>query len=541
MTELLKELQDYLKENYIKFESGVDGEVQFVEIEGKKYELNEPNEEGRLFDEDFKWDCYYTDLDGYIFKFGGVWYTMNKGEENSPKFKRVKYLGEINIDDYDEYLPGCFLGIHGPFELLNGSGSYKDWAKKARFLKLKKLGLCEKGTLAGIFKFQSACLGEGIDPVFGMEIPIKNESKDLIYTIKMYAKDEIGWQSLLKINKILQVDGNGYCTEEDIVNNRKQTFIILDPKTLAFENIPSLWKMFSQQFYYQFDTVVYEKEDRDKWYLENLKKYAHSKIAPIAITDAYYLDKEYSFIRTLLNKVAGKVNYESNNQYFKNQKEYFEEFEVLFKDDDKMFDLYELAVSNLHYVAEHCHYLIPTDKRHLPKYEMTREERKRYSSNEELFEDLVYEGLERHIELLNEHGDDVVAKRIQEEIDTVHKGGLEDYFLILHSIMKYASENNMVRGVGRGSGAGALINYLLDLTHIDPIKYNLLFSRFLNEGRLFRDEEKEFLLCDSESDKDFIIDPLKTYTVLRKGKKIQILGSELKDGDEIEENQLEEL
>lgn len=541
MTELLKELQDYLKENYIKFESGVDGEVQFVEIEGKKYELNEPNEEGRLFDEDFKWDCYYTDLDGYIFKFGGVWYTMNKGEENSPKFKRVKYLGEVNIDDYDEYLPGCFLGIHGPFELLNGSGSYKDWAKKARFLKLKKLGICEKGTLAGIFKFQSACLGEGIDPVFGMEIPIKNESKDLIYTIKMYAKDEIGWQSLLKINKILQVDGNGYCTEEDIVNNRKQTFIILDPKTLAFENIPSLWKMFSQQFYYQFDTVVYEKEDRDKWYLENLKKYAHSKIAPIAITDAYYLDKEYSFIRTLLNKVAGKVNYESNNQYFKNQKEYFEEFEVLFKDDDKMFDLYELAVSNLHYVAEHCHYLIPTDKRHLPKYEMTREEEEKYSSNEELFEDSVYEGLEEHIDLLNKYGDDLIAKRIQEEIDVIHKGGLEDYFLILKDIMKYANANNMQLGAARGSGAGSLVNYLLDITRVDPIEFQLLFSRFLNEGRLFRDEEKEMLICEDKKGKEYSIDPLKTYTVLRKGKKIQILGSELKDGDEIEENQLEEL
>lgn len=329
MKELYEELKAYLLENFIQFSSRKTEQDRYLfSIDGKSYELFEPlqwndDENPVFFDEAFTWVNDKTECDRYIFKFGGCWYWFNRGEEKNIKLNRVKYLGKVNLQEEDLLLP-CFLGVHGPFEMLNSCGSYKDWVDKAKFLGIQKLGICEKGNLAGVFKFQSACKKEGIDPIFGMEIPIKDEKKDLLFSVKVFVKNEEGWLNLLKISKLLNVDGNGFTSIESFIENRNGLFCILDPKTIRFEDIPVGWRtMFAHQFYYQLDTVVYEKEDRDRWYLENLKKFFDSKIKPVAMCDAYYVEKEGYIVRNRLNKIAGVMNYESKNQYFKNGEEYF--------------------------------------------------------------------------------------------------------------------------------------------------------------------------------------------------------------------------
>ena len=540
--DLYNELCYYLQENLIKFSETEKGRL--VTIDGLTYELFEPfqYEEGEppiFFDDYFAWANKKTEYDRYIFRFGGCWYWFVKGEERSPSLNRVKYLGEADFAEEDLRIP-YFLGVHGPFEMMNTCGLYSMWAKKAKFLGIKKLGICERGHLAGTFKFQAACKKEGIDPIFGMEVPLKDESNDTKSSLKLFAEDEGGWHSLLMLNKSINIDNGGFTDYDTIVGNNEGLICILDPKSMKFEDIPiGCRKLFEGRLYYELDTVVYEKESRDKEYLENLKKYFQSSIPPIAMYDAYYVDKEYRVVREKLNRLANIVNYESKNQYFKSNQEYFLELQTLFNENDfdRFLDVFIEAESNLADVCEKCCFTIETAVRHLPRYIMTEEEKKLYPDTKTMFEELIFEGVEKHPELIERYGEDIVGDRIDKEIETIEGGDLVDYFLVLRDIINWAETNNILLGAGRGSGAGSLVNYLLGLTKVDPLRFHLLFERFLNEGRLFRQEKNEVIVCQGDNDQEYILDPKKTYKVSRRGIDMSITGDLLQVGDVIDESE----
>lgn len=478
MDRLLNELEEYLSSNTIQY--SLDKENYTVSFEGKSYEVFEPNEDGYFFSEDFRWDCERTEEDGYIFRLGGVWYTLDKGKENEPKLNRVKWRGQSEMAG----LSTNFLGVHGSFELLNGTGLYPDWAKKAKFLGIERLGIVEKATLAGALKFQNACKAEGIIPVFGLEVPVKDEKKDITYTYKIYAKNEKGWQHLLALNKVLNCDDSGkFVSPKDMSEHVSDVYIVFDPKTIQFEDIPILLRS-KPNVFWQVDTVEYTKNDRDTFYLMNFEKFYKSKMKPVAIFDAYYIEPEYAILREVVNKIDGKVNYKSGNQYFKDEATYMEELLSLFGDSEKGEEFYMIARSNADMIAESCNFEIPTDSRHLPRYEMTKEEKKKYASNEDMFDSLIYEGLENKPELLEDYSEDVLVERIERESDVIKYGQVVDYFLILRDIVNWCKKNNILLGAGRGSSAGCLISYLFGIVNVNPLHFGLLFERFLNKGRV---------------------------------------------------------
>lgn len=478
MDRLLNELEEYLSSNTIQY--SLDKENYTVSFEGKSYEVFEPNEDGYFFSEDFRWDCERTEEDGYIFRLGGVWYTLDKGKENEPKLNRVKWRGQSEMAG----LSTNFLGVHGSFELLNGTGLYPDWVKKAKFLGIERLGIVEKATLAGALKFQNACKAEGIIPVFGLEVPVKDEKKDITYTYKIYAKNEKGWQHLLALNKVLNCGDNGkFVSPKDMSEHVLDVYIVFDPKTIQFEDVPILLRS-KPNVFWQVDTVEYTKNDRDTSYLMNFEKFYKSKMKPAAIFDAYYIEPEYAILREVVNKIDGKVNYKSGNQYFKDEATYMEELLSLFGDIEKGEEFYMIARSNADMIAESCNFEIPTDSRHLPRYEMTKEEKKKYASNEDMFDSLIYEGLENKPELLEDYSEDVLVERIERESDVIKYGQVVDYFLILRDIVNWCKKNNILLGGGRGSSSGSLISYLFGLVNTNPLHFGLIFERFLNKGRV---------------------------------------------------------
>lgn len=478
MDRLLNELEEYLSSNIIQY--SLDKENYTVFFEGKSYEVFEPNEDGYFFSEDFRWDCERTEEDGYIFRLGGVWYTLDKGKENEPKLNRVKWRGQSEMAG----LSTNFLGVHGSFELLNGTGLYPDWVKKAKFLGIERLGIVEKATLAGALKFQNACKAEGIVPVFGLEVPVKDEKKDIVYTYKVYAKNEKGWQHLLALNKVLNCGDSGkFASPKDMSEHVSDVYIVFDPKTIQFEDVPILLKS-KPNVFWQADTVEYTKNDRDTSYLMNFESFYKSKMKPVAICDAYYIEPEYAILREVVNKIDGKVNYKSGNQYFKDEATYMEELLSLFGDSEKGEEFYMIARSNADMIAESCNFEIPTDTRHLPRYEMTKEEKKKYTSNEDMFDSLIYEGLENKPELLEDYSEDVLVERIERESDVIKYGQVVDYFLILRDIVNWCKKNNILLGGGRGSSSGSLISYLFGLVNTNPLHFGLIFERFLNKGRV---------------------------------------------------------
>lgn len=478
METLFNELEEYLSSNTIQYTS--DRENYTVSFDGKTYELFPPNDDGYFFDEDFRWDNEATEYDGYVFCFGGVWYTIEKGQERDPKLNRVKWRGQSEVAG----LSSNFLGVHGSFELLNGTSLYSDWIKKAKFLGIERLGIVEKGTLAGALKFQNACKSVGIIPVFGLEVPVKDEKKDISFTYKIYAQNEKGWQHLLAINKIINCDSSGkFITPKDISEHTEDVFIVFDPKTIDYTDVPILLRN-KHNVFWQADTVEYAKFNRDTEYLTNFEAFYKSKMKPVALCDAFYIEPEYYILRETVNKIGKKVNHKSYNQYFKDEVTYMEELLSLFGDQSIGEAFYLKARENMDMIAESCNFEIPTDSRHLPRYEMTKEEKEKYESNEDMFDSLIYEGLENKPELLEDYSEDVLVERIERESDTIKFGDVVDYFLILRDIVNWCKGNDILLGGGRGSSAGCLISYLFGIVNTNALKFNLLFERFLNKGRV---------------------------------------------------------
>jgi DNA polymerase-3 subunit alpha len=476
----MSELEQYLKDQIISYKK--DGEV-FL-IDGKKYQEVFPTEEGIFFDTNFHFvftEDVPEDLDFYIYKFGGVYYYTTVGQEKDPKIKKLKYVGKAK----QSLKTTSFLGVRGGFELLNGSRLYKDWCEKAKFLGVKNLGICEKNTLAGALKFQLECEKNEINPIIGATYTIFNKKRDLRYDVKCYVENEKGWHNLLDLNKYVNIDNLSFIEEETFYNHIDGLVIVLDPKSLNFEDIP-VYGAFDlgahSNVYFQLDTVEYEMNERDKEYLLNLKKYVNSDIPPVSITDAFYLDKEDSYIKNILNSISNVRENKSHNQYFKNKDDYFFELDGLFNPENERFEtIFNEAVNNEKEIVSRCKFKVDTKQRHLPKYTMSEEEKEKYEDNLDMFWGLIEEGLQR----INPKTDlNKYIERIDKEVDVIQKGNVVDYFLITYDIIRYCRENEILTGVARGSAGGSLVSFCLGIIHIDPLEFDLLFERFLNEGRV---------------------------------------------------------
>jgi DNA polymerase III subunit alpha len=468
----MEKLLDYLEKERISYEIECEGAVV---IGGQTFELIYPKD-GLLFDDEFHLICDETFCDNYVFNFGGKYYWTPKGSEKSPRLNRLKYLGKAKVD----YPTISFLGIHGGFELLNGSRTYSDWVKKAKFLGVKNLGICEKNTLAGVLKFQLECVKAGIKPIVGETVSVCVEKEDRFYDIKCFVKDEEGWLNLLSINKHINVDNVKFIRESDLFKYSKGLFFVIDPKSLDFDKAFP-FDLSEEDFYYQLDTVEFENEERDEWYLKNLKKFYYSAFKPVSIVDAYYLDKEDYFIKKKLNLIRKENDPFTVNQYFKDKGDYFQELDLLSDpDSDELFIVFEEAVKNENKIAHFCNFNIDTKQRHLPRYEMNEEESSLYKDNDELLKALFLSGLKRKV---SEKDYQRGLDRLNKEFEVIKIGDVVDYFLILHDIVRWSRSQKILSGIGRGSGGGSLIAYCLDLIHVNPLEFDLLFERFLTVER----------------------------------------------------------
>ncbi len=474
---MIEDLVQYLEENKIVFIKHSDN---VVEINKETYELVYPDEEDKIFDKNFELICETTNEYNYVFEFGGKWYYTPSGTEDNVQLNELKYLGHTEMKG----IP--FLGIHGKYEILNGSRNYDDWCKKAKFKNIDTLGICEKNTLAGVFQFQKACLKHEIKPILGASYTIYREKEDYRYVIKCYVKNETGWLSLLRLNKLANVDNHKFIPEIDFLKHKEGLFIIIDPKSLDFD------KMFPLDLqmipvYFQLDSVEYTDNTYDTWYLNNVQKFLDfarkkTNMSPIFIQDAYYLDQEDSYIKLTLNKISGVTSeHDSNNQYMKSFDEAINEFLLVTDSKDDFKKVLSTSITNLNNLVDKCNFQIAVGNKYLPRYRLSEEEQEKFKDNEELFWHLIKDGLKRKAprDQLKLYVD-----RVKHEYKTIKKGDVIDYFLILWDIVSWCRSQDILIGVGRGSAAGSLVAYLLDLVEINPIKFNLLFERFLNDGRV---------------------------------------------------------
>lgn len=426
------------------------------------------------------------DIAFFAFPFGTRWYYSDT--EEITELKELRYLGK-EMDAFADPVP--FLGVHGGYDLGNGSRSYEDWCKKALFCQSTILGIAEDNTLAGVLVFQNACQKAGVQSVIGETITVEDADLDR-YTVKLYVKNEVGWKNLLMINAQINVFNNKFIPERTLFEYADGLSCVLSSEM----NLTKKYKLYESYFehlYFQFDVSKWDSDERDKKILLNIQSYLKSfypRLKPALVNDAYYLEPADAKIRRDLNAI-GKVPFknQSRDQHFKTPNEILAQIASLFAtDDDSFIAVCELAMQSSREIADTDNFHIETGKLYLPEYEMTQEQAAEYKDPIDLFWGLIEKGLEARVmsKELTEEKKDEYFERVQKETDVILGAKLHHYFLIIWDILNWCKEQGFLTGYGRGSAAGSLVAYTLGIVQTDPLEYDLLFERFLNEGRLYK-------------------------------------------------------
>lgn len=546
MTEALRRWAD---DNYLAIEEKRDDELNIIAIEGVgDFLYLHPDDKGKIIDQRFsfavtgaEFDALYDGVVKYIlFEFGGKFYYSNIKKDHlrldksvvfRPEFRDFKYLGTATAE---ELVPFVHLGVHSEYEFLNGSSNCEEWAAKAKFNGMKALGICDRNTLAGTLAFQTACLNNGLKPIIGETVTVAcnyDQAADVqeTFALKLYVTSPEGWRNLLLVNKAINVDYQGFIPSEELYKLGRGLICVIPPDSeLNYfksdaERCKALLEAYHTAFdqvYYQIDTVEFESEALFRAHLEAIDTYicrcrkmkAYRQTLPIVINDSYYLDREEAPLKALLNKVAGVVNAESSTQYFKNSKEtilaYEEWMDVAAPLYEKIIDGMALTAT----LADTIEFKIPTGIRHLPKYKFVK------TTVEGAFFEKLEQGVQER--LVGKVDDlDKYMNELEKECAIIVPNGLCDYFMILWDIMNWCREQGIMTGSGRGSVCGSLIAYCLYITDVDPLKYDLMFERFLNATRVSGERAKS---SDSlpDVDADFPVafrDTVKAYMSKRYG------------------------
>lgn len=554
------ELLEWLDANKIQYEI-LDDEVVNVEGLGEMY-YEDTNLISSIFRTDLQNNVKFNATENIetlhdekifyiVFKFGDNWYYYDTRKEF--KFNILKYIGTRKKCEHDQ--PFVNLGVHTPYELLNGSFSIGDWVKKAKYLGQKAIGICDYNTMAGALVLQKECLSAGISPVFGYSLTF-TDGVDKVGA-KIYCQTQNGLQNLLRIQKAINVDSTDKIIDlVELLNRGEGNIIVFDKySSVWLHGIGDKINKFLDSFddcYYQLDLSEFKAERIDirvlestKYYFDNL--YDNGTVPPVLISDCYYLDKDDAKNKIILNKIAeGAAHEQSDDQYFKDLDEHWATFEPLFDKDEweDIEDIFNYACENTVVIADGAKALFETDRNFMPQYDMTDKEKERWGDRHSMFLGLLKEGFDK---LVPEEKKEVYKKRLEHEIYVLEATNNVDYMLVQYDTVNWARENGILVGCGRGSAGGCLVLYLLGITLIDPIKYDLIFERFLLPERAGLYPSDVTVVGDSIESKDYVevelnngqtykIDRDAQLVVKRDGEDnpIVLYADELQEGDDIQ-------
>ncbi|MBO4627177.1 MAG: DNA polymerase III subunit alpha [Lachnospiraceae bacterium] len=387
------------------------------------------------------------------------------------------------------------LHVHTEYSLLDGSGKIKEMVHRAKELGMDALAITDHGVMYGVIDFYRACLAEGIKPIIGCEVYVAQGSRfdklgaygdKRYYHLVLLAENNVGYANLMKIVSKGFVDGFYYKPRIDYeLMEQYHEGIIALSACLAGE-IPTLLRM---GFYDDAVTCAKKMQSifgEDNFFLELqdhgipdqklvnqglLRMNKETGIPLVCTNDIHYVNADdWKAHDTLLCiQTQAKISDEDRMRY--------EPAQFYMRSPEEMAQLFSFApesVENTKRIAERCNVEIEFGHYKLPVFEVP----EGFTSYEYL-EKLCREGLkERYPDNYTDH-----EERLTYELSTIRDMGFVDYFLIVWDFIRYAKEHDIPVGPGRGSGAGSIVAYSLKITDIDPIRYSLIFERFLNPER----------------------------------------------------------
>ena len=388
------------------------------------------------------------------------------------------------------------LHVHSEYSLLDGMSRIKDLPVRAKELGMKAIALTDHGVMYGAVDFYKECKKNDIKPIIGCEVYVaphsrfdKEAGRDNGYNhLILLAKNKTGYQNLSKLVSLSFVEGFYYKPRIDleILEKYSEGLICLSAclagslsQAILQNNMEkaeeiALWhkQVFKDDYYIEIQHNGLRQQIMVNQKLIQLAR--KLDIPLVATNDAHYLKKEDSYFHEVLLCIqTGKrmsdedrMRFETEEFYIKSQEEmadYFSEFPD--------------AVENTVKIAEKCNYDFEFGVTKLPNYDVPEE----YVTHLDYFKDLCYKGIKKRY---GENPSEEVMSRLEYEISVIEKMGYVDYFLIVWDYINYAKSVGIPVGPGRGSGAGSIAAYAIGITDIDPLKYGLLFERFLNPERV---------------------------------------------------------
>lgn len=388
------------------------------------------------------------------------------------------------------------LHVHTEFSLLDGSNKIKEYVSRVKELGMNSAAITDHGVMYGVIDFYREAKKQGINPILGCEVYVAPNSRfdreitggdDRYYHLVLLAENEEGYANLTKIVSKGFVEGYYYKPRVDKELLRKyHKGIIALSACLAGE----VARFLTKGLYEEAKKTALEYQEifgEGNFFLElqdhgipeqglvNQQLFKMSEetgIELVATNDIHYTYAEDAKPHDILLCIqTGKKLSDENRMRYDGGQYYVKSEEEMLR----LFPYAKQALENTQKIADRCHVEIEFGVTKLPKYDVP----DGYTSWEYL-QKLCYEGLEKR------YGDpsQELKDRLSYELETIHQMGYVDYFLIVWDFIKYAKDHGIAVGPGRGSAAGSIVSYCLEITTIDPIRYQLLFERFLNPERV---------------------------------------------------------
>ncbi len=407
------------------------------------------------------------------------------------------------------------LHLHSHYSLLDGAIKIDDIINKAIEFNMSAAAITDHGNMFGAIEFYEKALKKSVKPIIGCEMyvsrsdmTLKNSNEKLYYHLILLAKNEEGYQNLSKLisksytlgfyykpridKKILKENHNGLIALSACLKGEIPYNLIQGKMDLAEKSLQYYLDLFGDDFYLEMQVQgIEEQKIANIGMVELSKKYG---VPLVATNDCHYLLKDdYEAHDVLLCIQTGKTIEDKDRMRFSTK-------DLYFKSQEEMIDLFREypveSISNTKIIEDKCNFSFKLKEgHHFPQFiikETNNDHAEPYMSILDFFEKKVKEGFdERFIKnptkMAKEsylNNTEVYEKRLNMEIEVIKKSNFAGYFLIVSDFIRYAKNNDIPVGPGRGSAAGSLVAYCLSITDIDPIKYDLMFERFLNPERI---------------------------------------------------------
>lgn len=413
------------------------------------------------------------------------------------------------------------LHVHSEYSLLDGMSKINKAPEYVKSLGMDSLAITDHGVMFGIIDFYKSCKKSGIKPIIGCEVYVaprtrfdKDPDRDRnMNHLILLAENMTGYKNLTKIVSAAFTEGFYFKprVDKELLREHSEGIICLSaclagaiPRKIlngdysgAKAEALELRDIFGKDnFYLEIQNhFLYD----DKPATQGLVKLAEDIGAPLVATnDAHYIKRSDAKAHDVLLAIqTGSTVDDENRMRFANDEFYL-------KSESEMMELfpdYPEAIENSHKIAERCNVEFEFGEYHLPEFIPPEG-----MTNKDYLRNLCYDGLERRYGREALQDESIYRTRLESELEVIEKMGYVEYFLIVWDFIHYAKSNDIPVGPGRGSAAGSIVAYSLAITEIEPIKYNLIFERFLNPERVsMPDIDVDFCIDRRQEVIDYVV------------------------------------